>query len=222
MPAVTFDAVLFDLDGTLADTAPDLGAALNRLRDDEGLPPLPLETLRPHTSSGTRGMLRAGFGLTPANDGYAAMAARFLCHYERTLCVGTRLFPQLEPVLAKLEQRGIAWGVVTNKPQRFTEPLIDALGLTARCACIISGDSAPNPKPAPDTLLLASRRLDIAPTAIAYVGDDLRDVQAGQAAGMFTVAAGWGYLGVDAHIDTWGADRIAPAPTDLMTICQLD
>jgi len=215
---VKFRAILFDLDGTLADTAPDLGAALNRLRAEEHLPPVPLSELRAHTSAGTRGMLRAGFGLRPGDAAYSALANRFLTHYMNGLCVETAVFPGLESVLDTFDACGLAWGVVTNKPRRFTEPLMDALQLSRRCACIVSGDSTPNPKPAPDPLLLAARILDIAAHEIAYVGDDLRDIQAGQAAAMHTIAARWGYLGIDTPIEDWQADWIADTPGDLRAI----
>ncbi len=213
------EAVLFDLDGTLADTAPDLGAALNLLRSEEHRPPLPLASLRPYTSAGTRGMLRAGFSITPSDDTYASLAERFLRIYAHKLCVNTAVFPALEPVLTSLEARGLPWGVVTNKPKRFTEPLLESLALTRRCACIVSGDSAAKPKPAPDPLLLAARQLALDPASILYVGDDLRDIQSGDAAGMKTAAAAWGYLGIDAPIDTWGADWILQTPADLLKLC---
>lgn len=213
-----FKAVLFDLDGTLADTAPDLGAALNKLRAEESLSPLPPGELRPHTSAGTRGMLRAGFGMTPGDAAYAEFADRFLSHYMNGLCVGTRVFPELDSVLDMFDDCGLPWGVVTNKPHRFTQPLMDALGLSRRCACIVSGDSTPRPKPAPDSLLLAADILAIAAHDIVYVGDDLRDIQAGQAASMHTIAARWGYLGIDTPIEDWQADWIADTPRDLRAI----
>jgi phosphoglycolate phosphatase len=218
---VKFKAVLFDLDGTLADTAPDLGAALNRLRAEESLPPIAPDTLRPHTSAGTRGMLRVGFGLSPGELDYQALAERFLAHYMRCLCIDTKVFPELGAVLDALDAQGIQWGVVTNKPHRFTEPLMDALELAPRCACIVSGDSTPRPKPAPDSLLLAASTLDIAAGDIVYVGDDLRDIQAGQAASMHTIAARWGYLGVDTPIENWQADWIADTPSALQSIFEL-
>ena len=220
MPRVKFKAVLFDLDGTLADTAPDLGTALNQLRREAGLTPLPHQQLRPYTSAGTRGMLRAGFGVTPDDDAYAPLAQRFLHIYAQNLCVNTAVFPALVPVLAALEALGLRWGVVTNKPKRFTEPLLRALALADRCACIVSGDSAAKPKPAPDPLLLAAEHLVLAPASILYVGDDQRDIQSGTAAGMPTAAAAWGYLGIDSPIEAWGADWIAHTPSELLDICR--
>lgn len=213
-----FEAVLFDLDGTFADTAPDLGGALNALLAEDGRPPLPLATLRPHTSAGTRGMLRIGYGLTPEADTYADLAARFLAHYSKGLCVNSKLFPGIEALIDALESRGTPWGIVTNKPRRFTEPLLNALPLGPRAACIVSGDTTARPKPAPDSLLFACDTLNVAPARTLYVGDDLRDITAGKAAGMPTAAAGWGYLGVDHPIDTWGADWIVDSPEALLHI----
>ncbi len=164
------EAVLFDLDGTLADTAPDLGAALNRVRQDYNLPPLPLDTLRPHTSQGGRGLLRVGMGVTPQDDSYAELYRRFIQHYEERLCHHTTLFPGMAELLAQLEQRRIPWGVVTNKSERLTHPLLQQMDLAHRCACIVCGDSTPNPKPAPDPLLLAAQLLGLPPPGLLLPG----------------------------------------------------
>jgi phosphoglycolate phosphatase len=213
-----FDAVLFDLDGTFADTAPDLGAALNRLLKEEGRPPLDMDIFRPHTSAGTRGMLGIGFGITPDDPGYQGLAERFLAHYTAALCVGTVLFEGMVELLAELEGRGLAWGIVTNKPARFTLPLMAALGYGERAACIISGDSTPNPKPHPDPILLGCREARTEPARCLYVGDDLRDIQAGQAAGTGTVAAAWGYLGTGSPITAWGADSLVAHPLEILKL----
>ncbi|HPR07090.1 MAG TPA: phosphoglycolate phosphatase [Denitromonas sp.] len=213
-----FEAVLFDLDGTFADTAPDLGGALNILLAEDGLPALPLEMLRPHTSSGTRGMLRIGYGVTPDAARFPELSARFLTHYANALCVGSRLFPGIETLICALEAAGTPWGIVTNKPRRFTEPLVNALPLGSRAACVVSGDTTPNPKPAPDSLLFACHALNVSPARTLYVGDDLRDITAGKAAGMPTAAANWGYLGVDHPIETWGADWIVDTPEALLHV----
>ncbi|WP_172204324.1 phosphoglycolate phosphatase [Niveibacterium sp. COAC-50] len=210
--------VLFDLDGTLADTAPDLGAALNRVLEEEGLAPLPMEVTRPVTSQGVRGLLRVGLGIGPDDTNYQTLAQRVLKHYAAGICRHTRLFDGMPGVLATLESRGIKWGIVTNKHARFTEPLIDALGLMQRAACVISGDSAAHPKPHPAPLLMACERANVAPTHSIYVGDDLRDIQAGKAAGMCTIAAAWGYLGEGEAIHEWGADHIAPTPEALLDV----
>ncbi len=210
--------VLFDLDGTLADTAPDLGAALNRVLEEEGLAPLPMEATRPVTSQGVRGLLRVGLGIGPDDINYQSLAQRVLKHYAAGICRHTRLFDGMPDVLATLESRGIKWGIVTNKHARFTEPLVDALGLMQRAACVISGDSAAHPKPHPAPLLMACERANVAPTHCIYVGDDLRDIQAGKAAGMRTIAAAWGYLGESEAIHEWCADHIAPTPETLLDV----
>jgi len=218
MPENGVRAVFFDLDGTLADTAPDLGGALNELLAERGRPALAMATLRPFVSAGTRGMLGIGFGLAPDHPDYPDLARRFLERYAARLCVGTRLFDGMAELLAELERRGIAWGVVTNKPARFTEPLMDCLLLTERMAAIVSGDSAPKPKPAPDTLLLAGEKAGVPPRLTLYVGDDLRDIQAAHAAGMRAIAASWGYLGDGLPIADWGADATIATPLELLDL----
>lgn len=209
------DAVLFDLDGTLADTAADLGAVLNRLRSEAGQAPLPAATIRPHVSKGVRGLLGIGFALEPGDDGYAELHQRFLAYYGDSLCVATTLFAGVPGLLASLEAEGIKWGVVTNKTSRYTLPVMAALGLGRRAACIVSGDSSPRPKPAADPLLLACTLAGALPARCLYVGDDLRDMQAARAAGMGAIAAAWGYLGDGLPLDAWGADAIIQSPGEL-------
>jgi phosphoglycolate phosphatase len=209
------DAVLFDLDGTLADTAADLGAVLNRLRSEAGHAPLPAETIRPHVSKGVRGLLGIGFALAPGDNGYADLHQRFLAYYGESLCVATRLFEGIAGLLDSLDTHGVKWGVVTNKTSRYTLPVMEALGLVRRAACIVSGDSSPRPKPAPDPLLLACAIAGAEPTRCLYVGDDLRDMQAARAAGMGAVAAAWGYLGDGLPLEKWSADTIIQSPADL-------
>lgn len=209
------DAVLFDLDGTLADTAADLGAVLNRLRSEAGQAPLPAATIRPHVSKGVRGLLGIGFALEPGDDGYAELHQRFLAYYGDSLCVATTLFEGVPGLLASLEAEGIKWGVVTNKTSRYTLPVMAALGLGRRAACIVSGDSSPRPKPAADPLLLACTLAGALPARCLYVGDDLRDMQAARAAGMGAIAAAWGYLGDGLPLDAWGADAIIQSPGEL-------
>lgn len=210
------EAVLFDLDGTLADTAPDLGGALNRLLEEQGLAPLPMPQMRPHVSGGTRALIRLGFQLSPEDTDYAALAQRFLAHYQAGLCVGTALFPGMAALLDALEARAVKWGVVTNKPQRFTLPLLECLGLKDRAACIVSGDSAARPKPDPAPLLLACTAAGVAPGKAIYVGDDLRDIVAGRAAGMRTVTAAYGYLGVAEPFESWQADAVIREPAEIL------
>lgn len=217
MPEAT-RAVFFDLDGTLADTAPDLGGALNELLAELGRPALPHHMLRPYVSAGTRGMLGIGLGLTPDHADYPDLAKRFLELYSTRLCVGTRLFDGMAALLDELEHRDIAWGVVTNKSTRFTEPLLDHLGLTRRCAAVVSGDTTPRPKPAPDPLLLACEKAGVSPRETLYAGDDLRDIQAAHAAGTGAIAAAWGYLGDGPAIADWNADAIIAAPLDLLAL----
>ena len=209
------DTVLFDLDGTLADTAADLGAALNRLRTETGQAPLPAAIIRPHVSKGVRGMLGIGFSIAPGNDAYAELHRRFLDYYGESPCVATTLFDGVAELLDSLDAQGIKWGVVTNKTSRYTLPVLDALGLARRAVCIVSGDSSPRPKPAPDPLLLACVIAGTDCSRCVYVGDDLRDMQAARAAGMGAIAAAWGYLGDELPIGEWGADTILEAPARL-------
>lgn len=207
-------AILFDLDGTLADTAPDLAAAVNLLRATQGLTSTPYETLRPAASSGAKGLIGAAFGLKPEDEGYEALRIAFLNNYAAALSVESRLFDGVIPLIQELSKHNLAWGIVTNKAARFTEPLITQIGLH-EAGCVISGDTMPQPKPHPGPLLEAARRLNIAPQDCWYVGDDLRDIQAGHAAGMHTVAAAWGYCGeVAPH--SWGADLIVNTPLELL------
>lgn len=202
------DAVLFDLDGTFADTAPDLAAALNRLRAELGLLPVPPERLRPVTSQGVRGMLKAGLGMPPEDPLYREYYDRFLHYYSRDICVRTTLFPGVDELLGRLERCGAPWGIITNKAQRFTLPLLDQLGYAKRAACVISGDSARRAKPAPHPMQLACTLIAREPARCLYVGDDLRDIQAGRAVGMATVAVRYGYLGDGDPIEAWGADHL--------------
>jgi phosphoglycolate phosphatase len=212
------EAVLFDLDGTLADTAPDLGGALNQLLLEQGRGPLPMEQLRPHVSSGARGMIGAGLGITPADPAYTALQQRFLAIYQEALCVGTRLFEGMAEHLDELETQGIPWGIVTNKSQRFAIPLMEGLGLRQRSLCIVCGDSAQRSKPHAHPMQLASAVIGIAAADCIYVGDDERDVISGRAVGMRTVVAAWGYLGDGKPPAAWGADAIAASPQDILGI----
>ena len=211
-------AVLFDLDGTLADTAADLGYVLNLQREGRGLSALPLETLRPLVSQGARGMLRAGFGLTPEHAEYAAMRDEFLDLYAQNLDRDTRLFDGIPELLDALDSQGLRWGIVTNKLERFTLPVLRALGLSDRAACVVSGDTCARAKPHPDPLLEAARQLDHHPAACIYLGDDERDVQASRAAGMRAIVAMYGYLGDENPPLQWGADRLIDHPLQLLNL----
>lgn len=210
--------VLFDLDGTLADTAPDLGGALNRLRVEHGLAELPAASLRPHTSAGARGLIGAGFGVTPGDERYPLLAERFLALYESALCVETQLFEGMGEVLTRLEQLAIPWGVVTNKASRFTLPLMRELGLHERATSIVSGDSVPAPKPDPAGLKLAASQLGVEAAECLYVGDDERDIEAARAAGMSPVVAAFGYLGCARPHAEWGADHTIHHPLELLPL----
>jgi phosphoglycolate phosphatase len=210
--------VLFDLDGTLADTAPDLGFALNQMRIARGIPELPIDAVRSQASSGARGLLKAGFNIEPGQSGYDAMRDEFLDIYERNLSRNTRLFPGVSALLEQVERRGLCWGIVTNKAERFTFPLLRALALMERAACVICGDTTRNPKPHPGPMLAAAKKLGIPARQCIYVGDDERDVQAGHAAGMPVFVARYGYLGNGTPPEQWGADGFIDAPEDLLGV----
>jgi len=208
-------AVLFDLDGTFADTAADLAAAMNRLREEQGLEPLPVERMRPFASAGARGMIAASFGLKPGHAEYEALRSAFLELYEERTCVATKLFPGVADLLDELEGRRIAWGIVTNKALRFTERILETLEVEP--ACVVGGDSTPHLKPHPAPLLLAAERLNILPEKCFYLGDDLRDIQAARAAGMRPIAVSWGYHHPDSgHPETWQADALIDAPLEIL------
>jgi len=208
--------VLFDLDGTLADTAPDLGGALNRLLERYGRERVPLERLRPQASHGARGLLQIGFDIRPGDPYYDELRDEFLELYASNLCVDTILFDGVPELLKTLEDRELPWGIVTNKIRRFTEPLVRELDLDKRAACVVSGDSYAKPKPYPDPLIGAARELDLPPDTLIYVGDDERDMRAGLAAGMRVVAARYGYLGSELPPEQWNAHAIVDAPGELL------
>lgn len=214
-------AALFDLDGTFADTAPDLAAALNRTRATRSLPPLPLDMVRPQASHGSRGLLKLGFGIDPDTADYNRLRDIFLDYYERNICVHTRLFPGMAELVDELEQRGIQWGIVTNKPHRYTLPLMQALGYVERAACLVSGDTCAQAKPHPDPLLKACELIGISPQQCLYLGDDLRDILAANAAGMPGIIARYGYIGHDAQLDDWGAYGRIDNPVELIPFLAL-
>jgi phosphoglycolate phosphatase len=214
-------AVLFDLDGTLADSAPGLADATNDMLLARGLPPLPLQALRPAVGSGARGMVGTAFGLAPGDPGFEVLRDEFLARYELRLLEKTRLFDEVQTLLEGLENGGLAWGIVTNKALRFADPMSRALGLVPRTPVLVGGDSTPHTKPHPAPLLEAARRLGLSPQACVYVGDDVRDMQAGRAAGMGTRAAAWGYLGHGADVHSWPADFVLPGPLALLQSLEL-
>jgi phosphoglycolate phosphatase len=210
-------AVLFDLDGTLADTAPDLAAALNKLRADQGLEPVPLARLRPFASAGARGLVHAGFGVKPGDDDYNALREAFLEAYRENTCVETQLFPGIAELLAELGQRALPWGIVTNKATRFTDRIVETLGLTPNC--VVCGDTTAHLKPHPAPLRHAAEQLQLAPGECLYLGDDLRDIQAALAAAMRAVAVDWGYHHPESGGPrSWKAEAVIAAPKDLIAL----
>jgi phosphoglycolate phosphatase len=209
-------AVLFDLDGTLADTAPDLAHAVNKMRLDRGMDATPYELLRPMASAGARGLIGVAFGIQPGDAEFEAMRIEFLANYEAQIADQTVLFEDIVALLAKIASNHQQWGIVTNKPLRYTDALLPLIGL-AHAACSISGDTTPHAKPHPEPLFEAARRLQLAPEQCWYVGDDLRDIQAGKAAGMPTIAAGWGYCGITEPAN-WNADFVAGNPREIIEL----
>jgi phosphoglycolate phosphatase len=211
-------AVLFDLDGTLIDSAPDLGAAVDQMRVSRGLPSLELETYRPMAGAGARGMLSIGFGMTPDHPDFASMREEFFVNYERCMTERTYAFDGVVEMIQRLVAANVLWGVVTNKSARFTEPLTRQMALFNTARAVVSGDTTPHAKPHPAPLLEAARRLDVDPARCLYVGDDERDILAGKAAGMGTVAADYGYLGEKADTAAWGADARIKSPMELLQL----
>jgi phosphoglycolate phosphatase len=212
---MVFRAVLFDLDGTFADTAADLAYALNCMRASRGLRPVAIEVTRPVTSMGARGLLGVGFDILPGHADYAAMREEFLQIYAGHLCRETRLFPGMSELIDALEARELRWGIVTNKAERFARPLLDQLRVGKRAACIVGGDTTPHLKPHPAPLLAACTIMALAPPECVYVGDDRRDVEAGRAAGMRTIAVRYGYLN-GGDPESWGADAVIGTPQELL------
>ena len=211
-------AVLFDLDGTLIDSAPDLGAAADKMRTDRGLPSLPLERYRPMAGAGARGMLGEAFGMAPDHPDFLTMREEFFVNYESCMTERTSIFEGVPELVSQILRRNLAWGVVTNKATRFTDPLTRAIPLFATAGAVISGDTTPHAKPHPAPLLEAASRLKLEPGQCIYVGDDERDILAGLAAGMGTVAATYGYLGAKTNPAEWGAHAAIKSPTELLQL----
>jgi N-acetyl-D-muramate 6-phosphate phosphatase len=210
--------VLFDLDGTLADTAPDLAAALNAILLEDGHAALPFALIRPWVSWGAVHLIRLGYGEALDDLRMTELRGRFLSCYETGLCRESRLFAGVPEALAALEAAGVPWGIVTNKPGWLTDPLVAALGLSGRAGTVISGDTLAFAKPHPMPLLHAARELGVPPGRCVYVGDNIRDIEAGRAAGMYTIAATWGYIPTDDDPANWQADRLMHTPEALMPL----
>lgn len=215
------DAVLFDLDGTLIDSAPDLGAAADKMRTDRGLHSLPFELYRPMAGAGARGMIAVAFGLSPEDGRFEALREEFFLNYESRLVEKTYVFDGVSELIERICQNGLKWGVVTNKSARFTVPLTRAMALFGTAQTIISGDTTPHAKPHPQPLLEAARQLDVPPERCIYVGDDERDIVAGRAAGMPTVAAAYGYLGASADTAAWKPDFTINTPGALLKLLKM-
>jgi N-acetyl-D-muramate 6-phosphate phosphatase len=213
--------ILFDLDGTLVDTAPDLAHALNLQLKRHGKSPLPYEDIRPFASHGSRGLVGLGFGLMQKDDNLQKMRDEYLSIYYTVFTRSPVLLPGIAELLQDIENKGLKWGIVTNKPRRFTQPLIASMGLHKRAACVVSGDDAPSPKPSPETLLIACYAAGVKPENCVYVGDAERDIQAGKAAGMKTVVALFGYIDVNDKPYEWGADMLIDAPSQLMNVIDI-
>lgn len=216
-----FAAVLFDLDGTVIDSAPDLAGAANEMRRVRGLPDAPYERLRATVGSGARGLVGEAFGVVPGDEDFIALRDEFLARYELRLTNETRVFAQIGVLLDALDAQVVPWGIVTNKAIRYAEPVTRALGLYDRAAVVIGGDSTPHSKPHPEPLLEAARRMQIEPARCLYVGDDARDVQAGHAAGMLTVAVTWGYLGMGEPVEAWGAHHTIGNPLEILQLLRM-
>ena len=214
--------MLFDLDGTLIDSAPDLGAAVDQMRTDRGLPSLPMDLYRPMAGAGARGMLGLAFGVDPEHREFEALREEFFVNYEARITQNTTIFEGADALIKQILMRGLVWGVVTNKASRFTGPLTQSISLFSTAGTIVSGDTTAHAKPHPAPLLEAANRLNLRPTQCIYVGDDERDIVAGRAAGMGTVAAMYGYLGAQSDPQSWGANALIKYPTELLQLLAED
>ena len=216
--ASPYKGVFFDLDGTLADTAPDLVAAANQLLIARNLPPKPYEVLRPCASAGARGLIGGAFGIEPEHPDFIPLRDEFFSNYEKALLVNSVIFEGVDHLLDQLDEAKLPWGIVTNKSERFTHPLTDLMGLRQRAVSTVCGDTTPHSKPHPEPILHAARIANIDPSKSVYVGDDIRDIIAGKAAGMMTIAAAYGYCGCEEPPEAWGADYLVRNPKELLQI----
>lgn len=216
MSKPVMQAVLFDLDGTLIDSAPDLGAAADKMRTDRGFSSLPLADYRPMAGAGARGMLGIAFGLTPESPEFPELREEFFKNYEARMLLDTHIFAGVAELIDELDAQGLPWGIVTNKAARFTDPLVAAIPQFATASAVVSGDTTPHAKPHPEPLLEAARRLNVDPVRCIYVGDDERDIVAGRAAGMTTLAATYGYMGANADVALWQAHGCVESPFEVL------
>jgi phosphoglycolate phosphatase len=216
--ASPYKGVFFDLDGTLADTAPDLVAATNQLLIARNLAPKPYAFLRPCASAGARGLIGGAFGIDPEHPDFISLRDEFFEGYEKALYINSILFEGMDHVLKQLDDAKLPWGIVTNKSERFTNPLTELMGLRQRAVSTVSGDTTPYSKPHPEPILHAARVANIDPSRSLYVGDDIRDIVAGKAAGMKTIAAAYGYCGCEEPPEAWGADYMVRHPLELLEI----
>ena len=212
--------VLFDLDGTLIDSAADLGRAADDMRIARGLPSLPISDYRASAGSGARGMLGVAFGVTPADGGFTVLRNEFFDRYEQRMTMLTQPFDGAEALLQALARHGVPWGVVTNKSSRFVTPLLATMPMFTTASALVCGDTTPHTKPHPAPLHEAMRQIGVRPDQCVYVGDDERDMVAGRAAGMATVAARYGYLGAGAVVERWPADAVINSPSELLKILE--
>ncbi|QWE18237.1 HAD family hydrolase [Polynucleobacter corsicus] len=213
-----YKGIFFDLDGTLADTAPDLVAAANQLLITRNLPAMQYEVLRPRASAGARGLIKGAFGIDTDHPDFIPLRDEFFSNYEKALLVNSVIFDGVDHLLDQLDGAKLPWGIVTNKSERFTNPLTELMGLRQRAASTVSGDTTPHSKPHPEPILHAARLANIDPTKSVYVGDDIRDIVAGKAAGMKTIAAAYGYCGCEEPPEAWGADYLVYHPKELLEI----
>ncbi len=220
LPSV--DAVLFDLDGTLLDTAPDLVLALNNLLKSKNKPPAEYEKAKYFVSQGAAALTKHGFPEVTDDDAFETLRQEFLRQYEDAVCVDTTAFDGIEELLSLIENHAVPWGIVTNKPGWLTNPLLEQLTLSSRTACVVSGDTLPVRKPHPEPLLHACNSINLSPAKTVYIGDDARDIYAGNAAGMYTCIAAYGYIDKEIDIETWGADFIIHHPSELLEHIQLN
>lgn len=220
MSSQTLNAVLFDLDGTLLDTAPDFYQVLNRLCDQHQQPCPSFEQLRSVVSHGSDAMVGLAFKIKPENAQFSTLKQQFLSLYQHQLAEQSQLFAGIEKLLAWLEERKTPWGIVTNKPKRYTDAILSALQLHKRCAVVICPEDVTHSKPDPESLLLASQKINTQASQCIYIGDHRRDIEAGIRAGMPTIAVGYGYTDANDPPDTWGADYFVAESHELLTLIQ--